>query len=1028
MPNNNNDTTTRLGINVSEFKRGLQDAQRQIKLANAEFKAASASMDKWSDSATGIQAKIKQLEKTLDAENKKLELQKQRLIEVEKEQGKNSAAADDMRIAIANQEASIARTQRSLGYFNDKLSDMQKAENQAKTATGQLTDKIDDQQNELDALKKKYQDVVLAQGANSKEAKQLGAQITKLSGDLQANKQKMADAENAADKLDKSLVDVGNAANKAGKDAENAGNGGFTVLKGVMANLATQAINAAVNGLKNMGLALLNVGKQAVAGYAEMEQLKGGVETLFGAGGMGLNEYANSVGKSIEQVRAEYSHLQNAQEKVLKNADKAYKTAGMSANEYMETVTSFSASLISSLEGDTVAAAKVADMAIIDMSDNANKMGTDIGSIQNAYQGFAKQNYTMLDNLKLGYGGTQEEMKRLLADAEKISGVKYDMSNLSDVYEAIHVIQTEMGITGTTAKEAAKTIEGSANAMKASWQNLVTGLADENADLGDLIDNFIDSLLTYASNIMPVAKQAISGITKLITQLVQELLPQVLQIISDETPNWLNAGAQLLVTLISGILSAAPQLTTAILSAISLILDTFSRELPNIVSLWAEMFPKIISAILSAAPDILRAFVTLLSSAVQSIPLILPYLKSELPKLIEMIVKLLNDGIPFLIKAGLDLLNGLLEALPLILPVLVSQIGNLVVSITNALVSNADVLLNGAIQALNSIILALPVIMDALTPEIINLVLMIGKCLVDNTPILIKSALKFFWVIITDVLPQLFVALVELAADFIEIFVETWLKPVIQNFKDTWAAIQEVCSVVAEWFGEQFAKAYTAIKNAFSSIGKFFSEKWTAVKNAFANVGSWFKSKFSDAWAKIKQVFTPVGQFFGGIWNTIKEKFTNIGQKVGDAIGGAFKKAINFVLQTAEKVLNAPINAINKLLDVINDIPGISIGKLATFSLPRLEQGGVLKRGQVGLLEGNGSEAVVPLDKNKKWINATARDMKQALANEGVINNNNRSVTYNFTQNNTSPKALSRLEIYRQTKNQFNFATGVTGG
>lgn len=1002
MPNNNNDTTTSLGINVAQFKRGLQDATRQIKLANAEFKAASAGMDKWSDSADGVQAKIKQLQSVLDAENKKLELQKQRLIEVEKEQGKNSAAADEMRIAIANQQASIAKTEKSLGYFNNKLSDLNKSEQQAKTATGALTTTINDQQNKLDALKQKYQDVVLAQGANSKEAKALGAQITKLSGDLQANKQKMADAENAADKLDKSLADVGDAADKAGKDAENAGNGGFTVLKGVMANLATQAINAAVNGLKNMGSALLNVGKQAVAGYAEMEQLKGGIDKLFGESADDVINYANN----------------------------AYKTAGLSANDYMETVTSFSASLISGLGGDTEKAAKIADVAITDMSDNANTFGTSIQDIQNAYQGFAKGNFTMLDNLKLGYGGTKEEMLRLVNESGVLENAVESIDDVSfdQIIMAINATQERMGIAGATAAEAAKTIEGSANAMKSAWSNLVTGLADENADLGGLIDNFIDSLLTYASNIMPVAKQAISGITKLITQLVQELLPEVLQIISDETPNFLNAGAELLITLISGILSAAPQLTTAILSAIGLILDTFSREIPNIVSLWAEMFPKIISAILSAAPDILRAFVSLLSSVVQSIPLILPYLKTELPKLIEMIVNLLNDGIPFLISAGLDLLNGLLEAFPLILPVLVSQIGNLVVSITNALVSNTPLILNGAIQALNAIISALPIIMESLTPEIINLVLMIGQCLVDNTPILIESALKFFWVIITDVLPELFLALTDLAAEFIEIFVETWLKPLLKSFSDTWNGVKQIFGIVVKWFGEKFEKAYEAIKNAFSSIGEFFSEKWTAVKNAFSNVGSWFKEKFSDAWAKIKQVFAPVGKFFSGIWDTIKEKFTNIGQKVGDAIGGAFKKAINFVLQTAENVLNAPINAINNLLDVINDIPGISIGTLPTFDLPRLAQGGVLKRGQVGLLEGNGSEAVVPLDQNKKWINATARDMKQALANEGVTNNNTRNVTYNFTQNNTSPKALSRLEIYRQTKNQFNFAAGVTGG
>ena len=193
---------------------------------------------------------------------------------------------------------------------------------------------------------------------------------------------------------------------------------------------------------------LVAITKSAIANYAEYEQLVGGVDTLFKDSSKKVQEYANN----------------------------AYKTAGISANEYMETVTSFSASLLQSLGGDTDKAASVADMAITDMSDNANKMGTDIGRIQDTYQGFAKQNYTMLDNLKLGYGGTKTEMERLLKDATAISGVKYDISNLNDVYQAIHVIQGELDITGTTAKEASTTIQGSISSMKSAWTNLITSM------------------------------------------------------------------------------------------------------------------------------------------------------------------------------------------------------------------------------------------------------------------------------------------------------------------------------------------------------------------------------------------------------------------------------------------------------------------------------------------------------------------------------------------------------------------------
>lgn len=241
--------------------------------------------------------------------------------------------------------------------------------------------------------------------------------------------------------------------------------------------------------------------KASISAYADYEQMVGGVETLFGTNGKSLEEYAADAGKTVDQISDKYNSLVNAQSIVFDNAKKAYKTAGVSATQYMDTATSFAASLISGLKGDTETAAKLVDLAILDMSDNANKMGTDMASIQNAYQGFAKQNYTMLDNLKLGYGGTQSEMKRLLRDAQKLSGQKYNIKNLNDIIEAIHVIQDEMEITGTTQKEATETISGSWNATKAAWDNLLTGLSDGNADIDSLVKGLGESAWNTAKNV-----------------------------------------------------------------------------------------------------------------------------------------------------------------------------------------------------------------------------------------------------------------------------------------------------------------------------------------------------------------------------------------------------------------------------------------------------------------------------------------------------------------------------------------------
>ena len=307
------------------------------------------------------------------------------------------------------------------------------------------------------------------------------------------------------DMLKSGIAEMGKIANK----------GAATIGK-----ITKAGANATVATIGTATTAATALVKKSVENYAQYEQLVGGVETLFGAGGQSLEEYAASVGKSTDEVEDKYNSLMSAQTTVMADAANAYKTAGMSANDYMDTVTSFSASLVASLEGDTEKAADYSNRAITDMADNANKMGTNIQDIQHTYQGFAKQNYTMLDNLKLGYGGTKEEMQRLIADASEMTdvqeklGLTVDSSSLSfgNIVNAISVMQENMGIAGTTAKEAATTIEGSVNMMKASWENLVTGMADDNADFDTLMQQFVDSTVTAADNLLPRIQIAIEGI------------------------------------------------------------------------------------------------------------------------------------------------------------------------------------------------------------------------------------------------------------------------------------------------------------------------------------------------------------------------------------------------------------------------------------------------------------------------------------------------------------------------------------
>lgn len=382
----------------------------------------------------------------------------------------------------------------------------------------------------------------------------------------------------------------------------------------------------------------------AVKNYANYEQLVGGVETLFGAGGKSLVEYVNDVSQYSPEITKQYNNLIAAQNKVMADADEAYKTAGLSANDYMETVTGFAAALNSSLGGNTQKAAEYANMAVVDMADNANKMGTSMESIQNAYQGFAKQNYTMLDNLKLGYGGTKSEMERLLADASKIAGKKFDLSSYADVVEAIHTIQTEMGITGTTAKEAETTISGSVNSMKAAWQNWLTGLGDSQADMKKLTGNLVSSAKTVITNILPVAEQVLSSIGEVVTNDAPGIIQDALSFLLSAAPDVMEAGGQLVSELVNGIITNLPQISAAATQLISSLCSGLESSIGSLPGTVTQIVTSIVNFIVENAPQLLVAGVELILALVQGLIESIPTVIEAIPQLIEGIVTAFTEA------------------------------------------------------------------------------------------------------------------------------------------------------------------------------------------------------------------------------------------------------------------------------------------------------------------------------------------------------------------------------------------------
>lgn len=577
----------------------------------------------------------------------------------------------------------------------------------------------------------------------------------------------------------------------------------------------------AESGLKSLGGKLGGLAKGALVGitaatgavaalttasikqYSQYEQLTGGVETLFKASSDKVMEYANN----------------------------AYKTAGMSANEYMTTITGFSASLLQGLGGDTEKAAEIGNKAVTDMSDNANKMGTSMESIQNAYQGFAKQNYTMLDNLKLGYGGTKTEMERLLADAEKISGMHYDISNFSDVIEAIHVIQDEMGITGTTAKEAMSTIEGSLNMTKSAWSNMLTGMADDNADFDTLVNNLVESAGALGENLLPRIQIALNGIGELISKLLPTIAAKVPELIMSILPGMVTAGINIVTALITGIQTSLPnlasgaaqivgslftaiatmlpQLLTIGLQAIGYLAQGIGQQLPTLIPVAVQCVTELVQSLVDNMPLIVDGALQLIQGLAEGIINAIPVLVAALPQIIESIVTFITTSLPEILTKGQDILLNLINGIVATIPQLINMLPQIITTIINFIVNNLPQIITTGIQVLvaliNGIIQALPQLI-AMLPQIINTT---TTTLLAHLPEIITAGVQILVALIKGLIqtiPQLVAALPQIISSITKAFTSVnWLdigvniikgigKGILNTGGWLWEQAKSVCS------------------------------------------------------------------------------------------------------------------------------------------------------------------------------------------------------------------------------------------
>lgn len=644
--------------------------------------------------------------------------------------------------------------------------------------------------------------------------------------------------------------------------------------------------------------------KSAVTAYSDYEQLVGGVETLF----------------------------KDSASEVQKYAANAYQTAGLSANEYMETVTGFSASLLQSLDGDTKAAAEKANVAITDMSDNANKMGTSMESIQNAYQGFAKQNYTMLDNLKLGYGGTKEEMQRLLEDAEKLSCQKFDLSSYADIVDAIHVVQTEMGITGTTAKEAATTIQGSVNMTKAAWQNLVVGIADDTQDFDVLVNNFVESVTTAGNNILPRVEIALKGVGTLVEKLAPVIAKTVPNIVSTTLPSMIKAGTSMIRALLDGLLKAVPELIPCFKNIVNQLISVIVTNLPMILNAAVTIAGAIVSGLVEALPDILDAGIELIQSLAQGLTNGIPTILSTAITIVSQLASTLIQNVPQIVQTGIQLLLGLANGILQAVPQLLQELPGIITQMVENILSCIPMIIECGIELLTSLVDALPQIIQsivAVLPQIINGII---EALLGHIDEIIQAGIKLL-VALIDALPQIIDTICKALPQIIEAITGALLEHLDDMIYAGVDLFMALITNLAEIKNALASKMPEIIASIVRAIGECLGEMWEAGK-----------------------------RLMNKLWQGLKEVAPNIASWFKDFLHNLFIQDVNVQVDTSSLKSSATAKITNK-----------------STSARKHAKGGVVEKGEIALLEGDGAEAVVPLHQNRMWISRVAQDMKNAL-------------------------------------------------
>lgn len=1025
---NKNETTTKFNVDISNLKKGIQEANRQIKLANAEFKAASAAMDNWATSSSGLEAKIKQLKTTLDAQKTILNAYKTQLQEIEKEYGANSAQAENMRIKYENQRAKVIETQKALGTYEAQLETVtsEQKENGAEVKSlggeyDKLKKKIDDQEAELQQLKTDYKNVATEQGETSDEAKALAGQIKDLSGELQKNKDKIKEADEAADKFDDSLKDIGDEAN-------NTSSGGLSTFGVALGNLISNVVYDAINKMKELAKQTIQVGSNfdsamskvgAVSGASaeDLEALRKkakemGENTKFSAtesaeafnymamAGWKTEDMLDGINGILNLAAASGSDLGTTSD-IVTDALTAMGYSAKDAGRLADVMAAASSNANTNVEmmGQTFQyAAPVVGALGYSMEDTAEqiglmanagikgqKAGTALRSILSRLSAPPKEAATEMDKLGISLTDSEGNMKSL---DEVMADLRKAFSGLSETEKT----QAAKAIAG---QEAMSGLLAIVNAAPSDVDKLSSAINNSNGAAEDMAKTMQDNL----GGDLTLLKSKLEGVQISLYEKLEpalrggvEMLDKFLSAIDFIIKHSSEFIAVLggMAAAIGAYLAYTTAITVMTKGWAALTIVTKAQAAAQ-AALNAVMAANPIGLVIAAVAGLVTAFIILWNKS-EAFRQFWIGLWENITGVAKVAWEAISgffagvfEGIKLKLEGFKEFITGVWEGIKEILTPIAAWIND---NIFNPIISFFQPVINFFTTAFN-------IIFE----------------LAEGT----LNAIKAIWGEVSKWFNNKIITPVK------NYFKNLWAG--IKNAaKNAWEGIKTTWSGVFNWFNSVII---TPVKTTFTglwdTLKKGAKNAWSGIKSVFSPVVNWFKDKFTKAWQKVKDVFSTGGKIFDGI---------------KEGIVSAFKTVVNAIIKGINKIIAIPFNKINDMLDKIKNVkigPAKPFKKLISRfdvpEIPELEAGGVLKKGQLGLLEGNGAEAVVPLHKNKAWIAKTAQDLRGSLENEGIMGPGAAAgpniTNMTFNQTNNSPKALSRLEIYRQTKNQLNFAKGV---